>query len=461
MRTIKIWGGAFMVVAGFFMALPVFAASLYLAPASGNYYVGRSFTVAVDVSSADQAMNAAQGEISFPTNQLQVISLSRASSIMTLWVQPPSFSNNDGVINFQGVAVSPGFQGSAGNILTITFLAKNPGSAPLVFLSGSVLANDGKGTNILNGMQGATMQLTTAPAGTNLSGSASVQNIPETTITTNPSISTGTWYNLNAITFNWTLPPGTQGVSYAIASDPNYQLAQVSQGVASGTSFDLSEVGDGMKYFLLSFEINGTWSAPVIKQIDLDRTPPDPFVIVPEDVGNITDTRPAFQWVATDRASGIADYQVQVGNGDWFNASTIQQGSSYILPVQSFTNGRMLTVRAYDNAGNFREESITFQVLSPCSGNLAFCSFNRFVGEWGWFLLVILILLIAIPYGLIYQLVRSRRKFRAEMRELQADMRRDIKRLESSAIDLRPKHQEEIKAELQKDLKKIEKISDE
>jgi len=452
MRTIKIFSGVAIAAVGILMAIPAFAASLYLSPQSGSYYVGHSFTVNVDVSSPDQAMNAAQGELSFPPGKLQVVSLSKANSIMTIWVQEPSFSNSDGVVNFQGVAVSPGFQGNQGNIITVTFQAISAGNAPITFLSGAVLANDGKGTNILNGMQGADDSLTALPAG--VGGGASSQNLPATTITSDPSVTPGTWYNFDAINFSWTNPTDTDGVSYAISTDPHYQLPQVSSGLVSQASYDLTQVSDGVWYFFLSFESGGSWSAPAVKEFDLDRTPPNPFVIVREDGGgDLTDTRPAFQWAATDQTSGVADYQVKIGDGNWFDASTIQQGSSYVLPLQSLTNGRTLTVRAFDRAGNTRDASLTFQVLAPCEGNIELCSFSRFAVQWGWFLLGLIGLFIAIAFGLIYRLFHWRKKIKTELVELKADLRRDIKRLEG--------HEGPLKADLEKEMKKIEKLSDE
>jgi len=81
------------------------AATLSFSPQSGTYFAGRSFSVSVLVSSPDQAMNAAQGEISFPTDQLEVLSISQANSVMNLWVQNPTFSNQDGTIDFGGVAI--------------------------------------------------------------------------------------------------------------------------------------------------------------------------------------------------------------------------------------------------------------------------------------------------------------------------------------------------------------------
>ena len=131
------------------------AATLKILPASGAFEEGTTFSVGVYVSSPDQAMNAASGVLSFPTDLLQVVSLSKSDSIANLWVQEPSYSNFDGRINFEGVVLNPGFKGSSGKIIQIRFRVRKVGSATVRFNSGMVLANDGKGTNILEGLRSA------------------------------------------------------------------------------------------------------------------------------------------------------------------------------------------------------------------------------------------------------------------------------------------------------------------
>ena len=140
------------------------AAILNFSPPSGAYTIGNTFSVSVFVSSVDQAMNAASGAVSFLADKLEVISLSKTGSIFTLWVQEPSFSNTAGTINFEGIVLNPGFTGSAGKAITINFKAKAAGDAAVNFSSGSVLANDGKGANILASLGGAQFNLSNAPA---------------------------------------------------------------------------------------------------------------------------------------------------------------------------------------------------------------------------------------------------------------------------------------------------------
>lgn len=148
MRILKI---LFVALAIFSVGEAAQAASLYFSPSSGTYGTDRNFSVSVMVST-DQAMNAASGLINFPTDKLEVISVSKNGSIFNLWVQEPSFSNSGAVgnVSSEGIVLNPGFIGSAGRILNITFQAKSEGAASVKFVNGSVLANDGQGTNILS-----------------------------------------------------------------------------------------------------------------------------------------------------------------------------------------------------------------------------------------------------------------------------------------------------------------------
>ncbi|MBA3732851.1 hypothetical protein H0W91_00560 [Patescibacteria group bacterium] len=141
-----------------FFTLPVFAfaqANLFLSPSTGSYKVGESFSVLVNLNSGGQSVNAGTGQISFDNARLQVLSLGYSQSIFTLWTDNPSYSNPAGTIYFSGGVPSPGFIGASGGILRITFRAKAIGQAPVNFISGSILANDGQGTNIADGLRGS------------------------------------------------------------------------------------------------------------------------------------------------------------------------------------------------------------------------------------------------------------------------------------------------------------------
>gem|GEM_PF-949940 len=125
------------------------AANLKLSPTGGYYQVGDNVTVTAQIVSPEESTNAIYGVINFPTNKLQVTSISKTGSVVNLWVQEPTYSNSTGQITFEGAILNPGFTGEAGRIITINFKAKNAGQVSVSFSDGSILANDGQGTNIL------------------------------------------------------------------------------------------------------------------------------------------------------------------------------------------------------------------------------------------------------------------------------------------------------------------------
>ncbi len=138
------------------------AASLFVSPEVGSYSVGKTFSIRVRVSSP-QAINAVSGAISFPSDKLQATSVSKAGSILTLWVQDPLINNNAGRISFEGVVPNPGYQGEGGLVVSVTFRVLKSGNAEITFASGAVLANDGNGTDLLTTTPPASYSLVEAP----------------------------------------------------------------------------------------------------------------------------------------------------------------------------------------------------------------------------------------------------------------------------------------------------------
>jgi hypothetical protein len=125
----------------------------------GSGPVGNIITMKVYVNTLGKSINNADAIIQFPTDMLDVISITKNSSIFSLWVEEPSFSNNIGTITFNGGVPSPGYTGQSGYIVSVTFKAKKQGTASILFTDGSVRENDGLGTDILTGKNGSTIQI--------------------------------------------------------------------------------------------------------------------------------------------------------------------------------------------------------------------------------------------------------------------------------------------------------------
>jgi len=157
-----------------FFSLPLVAsasATLYISPSQGTNAVGDTFSALVMLDTGGASVNAGEAVINFDTRHVQVISLGYTQSVFSLWTEQPSYSNSDGTITFSGGIPSPGFSGK-GAVLRIAFKAKASGQAPIDFLSASVLANDGQGSNIADTLKGALF--TVVPAGS--------QNIQNTSV---------------------------------------------------------------------------------------------------------------------------------------------------------------------------------------------------------------------------------------------------------------------------------------
>lgn len=146
----------------FVQATSAFAAVLSISPAAGTYSVGQTVALNVVLSSTDQASNAMSAKIKFPTDKLQMVTISKAGSIVQLWAAEPTFSNEDGTVHFEGVIPNPGYQGAGGRIVTLYFKVKTTGTAIISYTGASALANDGLGTDILSGYNNA--ELTLVPA---------------------------------------------------------------------------------------------------------------------------------------------------------------------------------------------------------------------------------------------------------------------------------------------------------
>ena len=222
---------------------------MYFSPSSGSYIVGSTLSVSVYVSSADQAMNAASGVISFPTDKLAVDSLSKSSSIFSLWVQEPSFSNSAGTVNFEGIALNPGFTGASGKLLTVNFKVTAAGAALLNFSSGSVLANDGQGTNILTNLGNADFSLGGAgpsvPEATTPSEAAGTPAAPQISSPTHPD--PNKWYANNNPKFTWDVSKDITGVRLLVGKIP--QAIPTVYYSPAINSKEVSNLENGVWYF--------------------------------------------------------------------------------------------------------------------------------------------------------------------------------------------------------------------
>ncbi|MDQ3015062.1 MAG: hypothetical protein M3Q73_04315 [bacterium] len=156
----KLFFSVLIIAVLFGQTASVFAASLSLSPSSGIYTTGQTIAVNILLATPNQSVNAVSGKLTFNTDKLQAVTISKAGSIVQIWAAEPSFSNSEGSITYEGVIPNPGYQGPGGRILTVYFKVKTAGTkASVIFGSASALANDGLGTNVLTNFTNAEYSL--------------------------------------------------------------------------------------------------------------------------------------------------------------------------------------------------------------------------------------------------------------------------------------------------------------
>lgn len=338
-----------------------YAANLYLSPPSGSFSVGKSFTASIYVSSTEQAMNAASGVVLFPSDKLQVMSLSKDGSIISLWVQEPSFSNTAGTINFEGIALNPGFIGATGKVININFRVIDDGVAPITFSSGSVLANDGKGTNILENLVnanfslvGMTPSLPVAPSENNIS--SGLPPAPKIFSLTHPDFNK--WYSEDDAEFTWDLPSGTTGSRLLIGEIP--EVIPTVTYIPPIKSKSIPDMSDGVWYFHVRLRNDAGWGASSHFKLQIDTEKPSRFYIDEIRRNDMTEPKVKFAFDAEDETSGVDYYEVVIDDSDpqvWRDDSMGTYETPLLLPGK-----HIMKVKAIDKAGNSIVSSVEFNI---------------------------------------------------------------------------------------------------
>jgi len=271
------------------LAFPIFvlAADLYLSPATGSYSVDQIFPIDVYVSSTDQAINAVSGAISFSPNKLEVVSLSKNGSIFNLWVLEPVFSNNIGIITLEGITLNPGFTGSTGKIIRINFRAKESGISLLAFSSSSVLANDGKGTNVLASIGSGNYTIKSEIA-TPSAEDISSKSAPEAVIISSPTHpDSEKWYSNSNPKFDWEVPENITGIKLLVdrrsAATPTVFYSELI------SEKQLGGLADGVWYFHVQLQNEFGWGKISHYKFQIDTTTSSLINIEEEDSGKTAD----------------------------------------------------------------------------------------------------------------------------------------------------------------------------
>ncbi len=363
---------------GFLFCNETEAASLYLTTANNKVTVGSLITVNLLVNTQGKTINNAEAVIRFPNDLVDVVSVK--GSLFSLWVESPSFSNSSGTISFNGGIPDPGYNGGGTKILTIVARAKKAGTVSFLFGDAAVRENDGLGTDILSGQSPVSIVVenttnNTAPTEvkndqTKPATPTTPTNVSETespvAISSPTYPNSNTWYSSDKGVVKWSLSSKATAVQTLIDNN-QYSTPTIKYSPAI-FSKNLSDLGDGTWYFHVRYLVNNTWSKTSHFKIQIDKTAPTNFDVLPDKNNNcITGLRLS----ATDSASGIDYYNISIDNQP--NIKVLASDAVNIIPWPKPTVGtHHILTTVYDKAGNqseFNNDIVVEKLETPVLDN--------------------------------------------------------------------------------------------
>lgn len=349
------------ILVSFLIPIHLFAADLTLSPSVGQFEVGQTFTVDVYITNNTQAINAVSGTLTFPTDTVSVRSISKDGTIIKLWAEEPTFSNTNGSAKFEGVILNPGFSGSRGKVISLSFSAKKAGNASVIFSSGQVLANDGQATNVVGSLGNGSY--TVAPA--------SQEEQPKTTVTSPvvsqaPELSSPThpnqnaWYARRDVSFEWQLPRGVTAVRTLYDTSASSRPTKVYDPAIQERSFTTD--GDDVYYMHVQFRDQEGWGDIAHYRFQIDTKAPQSLKALFPDGSVTSNPKPSVSIIASDALSGIEAYDLVI-DGNATTTYSPQENNLYALPEQP-AGKHTVTIYARDKAGNTTKLALDYTIIA-------------------------------------------------------------------------------------------------
>jgi Cohesin domain len=437
------------------------AADLAIAPSTGSYGVGQTFTVTVRANPNGDNVNAVEATLRFDPRLLSVVSVGKTGSAFSLWTTEPTFSNAAGTVTFGGGSPSPFTVAS--NIVTVTFRTLAQGSATVSFSGASILAADGRGTDVFENGGSATYTITAAQTPTPQPTTPTTPTTPTPQEPTNngdqaiifgdaprpPEIGSQTfldpnvWYKDTEGVFTWTLPFDVNVVAIEISDDPENKPEENDDAIFDPAidEFSISRdiIKDGVQYVSINFRNQVGWGAPTNRKLQIDTTPPEPFTVNVR-AGTSQNSFPLLNFEANDVTSGIDYYEMTIADQEPLRITPDEAKLGYLL--KELEDGTYtVKVVAVDKAGNSRESSAAVLITA---GWVKPLDVEDEGSIWDFFTaknLLIIFLLVVIGLMLIYGWYEHKRgkereeKLRKETKEIQDQMEKIFSALRDEIYD--------------------------
>ena len=388
------------------------AADINLSPDSGTFEQGKQFSVQVVVDPGTNSVNAADGEVSFNKDVLSISSISKDSSSFTLWTSEPTFSNGDGTVSFSGG--TPSAFSKQGTIITIKFKAKTVGTALVSITKGSVLAADGKGTDVFKKGGQATYTIVAAkaeaPPAPPVDDNAATSNGEQAPLPPAPKIDSSThpkedsWYATSTAIFTWNTFADVVGVRTLMSDQDNQTPTTTLKGATTTQSF--RGVKDGVHFFYVQLKNDFGWGELAKKKFQIDTVQPKEFSVA---LAGADSKEPKLTFKTTDELSGVDRYEILFGTSV---VTTVRsqdlKDDGYPVPPQDGGQTKV-TIRAYDMANNVREAtaSLTLPKVAKPAKAVDGAAVQQGTPWFLWILILILVFISGVLATRVYYLKKA------------------------------------------------------
>ena len=345
-----------------FCVVTVHAATLSLTPGTGVYTAGSTFTARVVVNTSGDPINAADGTLSFNPKEITVVGVSKGN-IFTLWTAEPSYSNANGTITFSGGSPT-GYTGSNGTVISVTFKVNSAGSPRVNFSDGSVLAADGKGTNVLTAMNGGAYTISAAdvvpePETIEYIAPANTPSAPIIESSTHPDSTA--WYTQKTASLRWKLPEGVTAVRTLLDEHSGSIPTKVYDTPINEITID--DLEEGVSYFHIQFKNAEGWGKVAHYRLAVDTQKPTAFEIALPEQADLSNPIQTLLLKTEDATSKVKRFLVQLDGKDPYEF--IDETGSSTLTLPSLEPGHHTAIiEAFDEAGNSIISTFSFSILA-------------------------------------------------------------------------------------------------
>ncbi len=326
-------------------------ASLSLSPKDGTYTLGNTFSVGVILDTGGVSVNAVEGKIRYPTEDLAIVGVSTEGSPVTSWTTYPDTTSERGLVSFGGINPE-GIKEKGKQLFSITFRVVRSGETRVRIASGAaILSEGGAGTNILTDLRGSTYILSNNDVRTE-----ALRNGPSI-LRSSSHPDEAAWYGSADVLFEWARTPETDQIRFSVDQNSEGAPTSVLEGAIESKAVPLSS---GVWYGHLAVHDRSGWGPVGHLRVQIDTEKPDTLTVIERP--RVSQDEPSIELSidAKDARSGISHYEIGLDGGE---KTRWEDDGNHIYALGVVPPGKhIVEVRAFDRAGNSIVETVVVEV---------------------------------------------------------------------------------------------------